>query len=323
MARGASIASRALSWGLSSVILLGTAEIVVRLVDPRPRIQIFDERALPMTVHDGLPFWRLEPENATLYEDFDCAGPGRRQVVLSGDSVFFLVPGLKAEDNVVSVIRRALADLPDVCVHNVSQPGYGVPHQLVAAAEADARLGTDVLVMQVYKRDADFRQIGHRWYDVGPYERDAAGLPRLPGVGEHLPAWWSQTLFEGSALWRYVVLTFGEEAPESGEAYHEVLARAVAAGKPVIFVETPPMDQPFAVTYADRAAWKLRLQAAAEAAGMRYLVLSAMWRDQRPEDVASDTCCHLAAAGHAQLGEALAAQLREVLPPPRPALPSR
>ena len=318
--RGAGRARAVVEAALISAVFLLAAEVAARLAPTRPRVQVLDERTMPIEVADGVPTWTLHQDVHDALADWTCTG--RAHVVLAGDSIFALT-----DDRGNSVRTDNLAHFlaqrwPDVCFHNVSEPGHGPLQQRRRAAEAVERLGPALLVFQVYKPDPSFRYVAPRWYDLGPYARNATGIPTLSWVSPLLPDAWEASAFDASALYRQLALAFGEGSPPRFDAYRAVLDDSDPRWTAKIFFETPAMDTPFAAqlrrraTSPDGAAIRT-LQADVTARGVPYVVHAETLLDTTPEQLRTDPCCHVHAVGHARMAASLSEPLARWLGPPR------
>lgn len=305
-----------------TVLIFGLAgELFARVAPLRPRIQVLDERVTPIEVVDGIPTWTLHPEVHEELADWGCQG--QAHVILAGDSVFSLTDdrGHSVRDD---NLARFLADRwPDVCFHNVSEPGHGPAQQRVRAARALDRVGPSILVFQVYKSDPAFRYIPPLWYDLGPYERGPSGVPLVPLLSSLLPDAWEEVGFERSALYRQLAMTLAHRATPQLDHYRAVLDDPDPRWRGKVFLETPPMDTPFAAVLANRATSRdgevfRALQADATARGAAYVVHAETLLDTTPEAIRTDPCCHVHAAGHRRMADALVTPLTPWLGPPAP-----
>jgi hypothetical protein len=312
---------RTLQAAMMLVVFTLAGELFARLAPLRPRIQVIDERVTPVEVVDGLPTWTLHADVHDALADWTCEG--RAHVILAGDSVFSLTDAhghsVRADN-----LARFLADRwPDVCFHNVSEPGHGPAQQRLRAARALERVGPSFLVFQVYKTDAAFRYVPPRWYELGPYERNAAGVPVVPLLSDLLPDEAEAALFDRSALFRDVSMTFGRAAPPRLDQYRAALDDPDPRWRGKVFLETPPMDLPFADVLARRAtsrdgeSFRL-LQKDVLARGAAYVVHAETLLDTTPEALRTDPCCHVHAEGHRRMADALVGPLTSWLGPPSP-----
>lgn len=310
----------AIEAALIGLVFLLAAEISARLAPLRPRTQVLDERAMPIEVIDGVPTWTLHQDVHDALADWNCEG--RAHVILAGDSVISLT-----DDEGNSVRTDNLAHFlaqrwPDVCFHNVSEPGHGPLQQRQRAAAALDRIGPALLVFQVYKADPEFRYVAPRWYDLGPYVRNTAGVPDIPWVSRIIPDAWEAKAFDRSAFYRQVALALGDEFPPRFDAYTKVLDDTDPRWTAKIFFETPRMDMPFSAQLTRRAtspdgAAIRGFQAEVAARGVPYVVHAETLLDTTPEQLRTDPCCHVHAVGHARMADALVEPLTAWLGPPR------
>lgn len=293
------------------MLLPATAELAVLVVNPTPRAQVV--RPGPdLTVRqvDGVPLWQVadSPEAAT-----DCAHPRPRWVLLAGDSVLYATE-MNAQDG--RAWRGLQALLPDdVCVADVSQPGYRAYQQLTAARGFAATHDVAAVVFQVFKTSARYTPVGDGWIDATQLRTDDDGVPTLGLVPPGLNRW----LLERSGAWEFATLalastTRGGIPPETD--YDEALAWLTATGIPGLMLEVPLLREPFATSADHRAPWRRELSDRAAAQHVATLVLADAWRDEDVTAVRLDLCCHYNRAGHAALAATLAPAVETLLSPP-------
>jgi len=312
-------ARRVTEAALTATVFLLAGEVATRLAPLRPRVQVIDERVTDVEVVDGVPTWTLDQAVHDALADWDCQG--RAHVVLAGDSIFSLTDdrgnSVRADN-----LARFLADRwPDVCFHNVSEPGHGPVQQRIRAVQAIERLGPSYLVFQVYKTDPAFRYVKPRWFDVGPYVRTTTGVPTVFAVSPWLPDAWEAAAFDHSALYRSIALALGQGAQVPFNSYRDVLYDEDPRWLAKALFETPSMEAPFQDQLNRRASQHgasfRALQAEATAVGVPYVVHAETLLDTTPEALRTDPCCHVHALGHARMADALVPTLTAWLGAPK------
>lgn len=304
---------RAASLVLGLIVTLVVAEAAMRLIRPRPRVQIVDPAHAPLVFEPGdPPLWWARYEAGPVRPLHCDDGPA--QVIVAGDSVFHAITVDALDAKVAFRLADALG-----CVIDVTSSGYLPYQQLASAKRAHARFGGEVVVAVVWKPSVRLVRFGPVWAEAERLETDASGFP-LPPLP--VPDAVHHGLVQASALWRYATLAItppeDEPAPRPLEQdYVALLDWAEGEDLSVVLVEAPALNQPFAVTADTRehdlADWMRRLEARAAAGGHAYVVLAERLRGLDVEAVRLDTCCHYNGDGHAAVAQAILPDVRAAL----------
>lgn len=320
-------ARRVLTRLAGGLLLTGlTAELAIRAVHPRPRLQVIDLTA--GDVHEERfgehVLWRAWKREGS--RDTSCSRPGSFDVALAGDSVFHTLPGdAPTADHMLFRLRAAL---PDACLLDGFEPGYLPSQELAEAQRLHAAHGLDLVIMLVWKPSSDWTRVGDRLYAFDFVARGPDGLP-----ASLLPSAVFQPLFRHSALFNYATLATvtrdEDHAPDPARDYLAAIDWARSVGVDLVLVEAVELHRSFADTLNSRRPdaparefgmrWAPAVQRTATDAGFGYVVLAEALLEQDYLALRMDDCCHFNSAGHAAIADALApviAARRARLSPP-------
>jgi hypothetical protein len=215
---------------------------------PLPRVQAVDLRGKGARVVDGVPLWREAWRSGPL-EDFGCDAP--RRALLLGSSIFAGVELDPAE----TLGPRLQAEVPGLCVHNLSQPAFAFQNQLAAAQEAPAGplagRPPSVIVWEMWANSAHTHEvIGDTAYNFGTLALDG-GPPNPLGLSHR----WNRALFRWVSLYRHVNVRIARPptvAPDQDKTAQDFAAGplqggvdlAEALGAQLIVVYMPPSIAP-------------------------------------------------------------------------------
>lgn len=311
----ARLAQAALSLGLFAAM----AEVTVRVTDPTPRAQVIrggdgtKPFTFPMRDVNGQPVWEHPGSDAR--QDPPCADDPRG-VLLIGSSIFWGT-GVEADEAVSHHLQADLtASDPRWCVNNEAQPGFQGFSKVAIALEQIALREPEVVIWEVWANDpGGFTRIGDDAYGIDHLVRDSRGVPVLLPF---LPEAWRGWLFEHSTAWEYAALALAPRQPGAqaeawvryaDEALPAVWAQTQAHGGRLVLAFMPWLDRPFAQSAeehrSDNEGYR-RVRAWADQAGVPWVDVAEAWRDQQPEALRHDPCCHYNPQGHAALAKLLA-----------------
>jgi hypothetical protein len=310
---------------LITALTLGAAELLVRATRPNPRVQVLRPESFAIELVDGEPLWTLPGPYADALRNEACSGD--LHVWIAADSTLYVlgpgeaglhpVPDEPALHAASALLQQRLST-PEraVCVHNLSVPAYGPAQQLRAVQRAAADHRLDLLIFGVWKPDNRFTRVGESWYPFTQYEADTQGFPRPLGLT--LPASLHRALLPRSRLYELGLLALGTPDDDDYriDAYEQAMDWSRAHAVPTVLVELPSLSTPFEEQARARPPHGYpRVQAAAEARGVPYVVLAAELTDHQPESLRTDRCCHYNAHGHEVIAERLAELTTPHLPP--------
>ena len=282
---------------------------------PLPRVQAVDLRGKGARVVDGVPLWREAWRSGPL-EDFGCDAP--RRALLLGSSIFAGVELDPAE----TLGPRLQAEVPGLCVHNLSQPAFGFQNQLAAAQEALAGplagRPPSVIVWEMWANSAHTHEvIGDTAYNFGTLAVDG-GPPNPLGLSHR----WNRALFRWVSLYRHVNVRIARPppvAPDQDETAQDFAAGqlqggvdlAEALGAQLIVVYMPPLDRTPAPDRLPPHSGYGPIWAALEPTGATQLIGGAALQGAPIEALRLAPCCHLNAEGTRRLAALLAGALRD------------
>lgn len=305
-----------------------TGELLVRWMDPPPRLQVVRAGEGPtgtivLEDVDGVPVWHRERDLARRHEG--CLGRTDRLVAIFGSSI---LAGVGIEEPVLySTLLEQRLD--ETCVANFAQPAMTGQGQLAIAGRFVPEHAPDVVLFEIWRATPfDYRRVGDAAYQFDVLERDAAGLPNPFGV----PVGLNEGLFSTSSLYEYATLALAAPAFRSPPAAWKItveerlpvlLEQVKAAGGALVLVLCPPLDAPFAEQIRRRAegthpvlALYDPVVAFAEANGVPYIRLEEALVDQDLERIRKDPCCHYSEAAQPALADALEPLVRAALTDP-------
>ncbi len=300
--------------GFGIALMLATAELAVRVLNPTPRAQVV--RPTPSRVFEqvqGVVVWRAKEADDVRNEDCPDRRPDARVIALVGDSIFFgWGGGLVVEpQNAATVLQRLLdiRDGPVWCVLNLSEPGF-LPHQQLALLEEQLReRSVHQVFWSVWKNEGRLADFGGGLVQTNGLAVDDLGIPTVPGVG--LPGV-QRALFSWSRLWQLGVLAaaFPAERGSGPPRYVSVLnahRQVREQGGAFVAVIFPPLGVSFAESEVD--ARLVQVQHDLDQEGVRTLMVASALVDEEVTELRLDLCCHYNPAGHEAVAKALAAMV--------------
>ena len=308
-------AARRLAGGLSSLAFtLVLVELAVRLAAPTPRVQLLHEDKLDITVVNEVPTWKKDLATSQALRAEDCEAS--THLVWSGDSIFWVVgennspSALDGDAQLRSVATGRIGEAlgADVCLHNLSEPGFYPPQQRVILEQWGQQHPIDVLVVTVWKAEAVFVSAGDWWVDTARFEVDALGFPAWAPVPASLNRW----MFSWSAAWRLASTALAPElkAPVSMASYRQMASWAMERNIPVAFVEMVQLDTPFERFPQARKPYFASLESWAVERGVPYVLAYDLLADEDVTAVRFDACWHFNVRGHRALSDSLIPWLR-------------
>jgi hypothetical protein len=319
--------------GISFAVLMTAllAELAIRVANPRPPVQVIsaDVRPPGSTLRDagGSPVWYQQGSEAR--ENEGCRGD--QHVAVYGTSISWGIQ-LPHADTFGPRLEQLLAVETGQrwCVHDYSQPGFAGGNKLARMRETVAGSTPDVVLWELWWSDPGwYVWMGDDAVQIGGLRLDGEGLPSLvpaPPLNRFLLGW--------SKLYRYAVLTTQQVPPEQSHLawrrwYDEVLPQVEAHARGVGARLGVFMPSRLSTSFEHQADHPNELQRGLfedlEAREIRWLHLADAFRGQSVEALRIDPCCHLNAAGHAAMAEALLPVVMEARTPssPRSTTPTR
>lgn len=287
----------------------------MRVWAPTPRVQVIrDAPEHRLDTLDGVPIWHTPLQDALTAATCSPGAPDDAPLaVFAGDSIFY-TSGSNVPEAVFTTQVPALTDTP-WCVRNVSRPAFAGPQKAAVAVDALRRWSPDLLVYGVWNEESHYVRAGDVLYETSRLHRDATGVPFVPSWPVPPPV--HRALFFGSALWRYATLALsvrddlgpGDPVVRQRQPMERVLRAAAEAGVPVVAVQLPRLDRPFAEAAAHPKVETSRVVDHAARFGAVPFVLAEALRDEDVADLRLDRCCHYDDAGHRVLATTFAARL--------------
>ncbi|MCB9665175.1 MAG: hypothetical protein H6732_13780 [Alphaproteobacteria bacterium] len=310
---------------LALLATLVLAEGLLRVVQPRPRVQVVrsglrDGLDFALRWVDGVPVWPSPADD--LRHNRGCVDdPERTRWLVLGSSIL-AADGLAPEEAFSLRLQEALGEAGrPACVVNLAEGAYTFQNQAAVAAEALPEVRPDVVLWEIWANSpGTWVRVGDTAYRFQHLAVSEDGTPNplgLPGT-LHRGLLGTSRLYEAGVL----ALVAAQEPVSTGEwerllatALPDALAAVRAQGATLVLALAPPLDQPFAAWTAARrraegltlAAWYTRVEAWARAEGVAVVALDELLADHDVEALRLDPCCHYDVAGQQVLGDALAA----------------
>lgn len=303
---------------------LAVSEVILRLINPRPRVQIsrpvlLDVPGGVFEMAGGQPIWRHLGTEARWNEG--CVRPGTLNVLLVGTSITF-GSGLGPADP-FSVKAQALLDQQEPgrwCLLNVAQPAYTGAQKEAELALAIERWHPEVVLWELWGSDADhYTMIAGDAYNFGATELNAHGLPSLLPLPEPVETW----LFVHSQLYQYAATALGTGTRPDEERWADWAAGTLprigetvsSSGARLGFFVPTRLDRPMAEMAADSTRVERAATPWLTEHGAPVLRFAEALQDSDPADIALDPDGHLNAEGHTRLAEPFVRWLTtEVMP---------
>lgn len=304
---------------------LGMAEALLRVLQPRPRIQVVrsglhDGLDLVVRLVEGVPVWpsaSAEPRhNRACLDD-----PTRAPWLVLGSSIF-AADGLPPEQAFSLRLQDALEQGGErTCVLNLAEGAYTFQNQAAVAREVLAGVRPRVVLWEIWANSpGTWVTLGDTSYRFQHLAVSDDGTPNPLAV----PGPLHRALLTGSRLYEAGVLALVEaQEPASTGEWERLLARDLpaaheavrATGAQLVLVLAPPLERPFAAwTQARREAtgrtleaWYGEVERWAATEGVPTVALDELLADHDVEDLRLDTCCHYNPDGQRAVGEVLAA----------------
>ncbi len=331
---------RASAWGhrlgrLVEVCLVMAAtaavsEVVLRLVNPTPRVQITRSKRPGVDGWDfamlgDQPTWRDAGSEARRNDS--CPHEGSVDVVLMGTSITFGT-GLGPDEPFAHLMQRSLdAQAPGRwCVLNLAQPAYVGSNKLAELPAALARFHPKLVLWEVWGNDPDrYTMVGPDAFAFKDLRVGADGLPWVLPVPNPLHGW----LFARSRLYQYGTLALDSRVDDGADRWHhwaddrmeQVYALVSASGaKLALYAPTPLYKAPDELAdHPDQAMSTARTWGAKHDVPVFFFAEALRGND--PAQIAMHRDGHLNALGHARIAPPFQAWMVSLLPdlaPPSP-----
>lgn len=313
-----------------ALVLAATAavsEVILRLVNPTPRVQIIRSKRPGVEGWDfamlgDQPTWREEGTAARRNED--CPHPGSVDVLLIGTSITFGT-GLKADEPFPHLMQRQLdGEAPGRwCVLNLAQPGYVGSNKLAELPAALDRFHPALVLWEVWGNDPDrYTMVGPDAFAFKDLRVGADGLPWVLPVPNPVHGW----LFERSRLYQYATIALDGRVDDglerwrawSDDRMEAVYADVTASGaRLALYAPTPLYKPPEALAdHPDQAMTAARTWGAAHDVPV-FLFAEAL-RGSDPAEIALHRDGHLNALGHARVAPLMRQWMVSLVPEPEP-----
>lgn len=290
------------------------SEILVRLLNPTPPLQIIRESRIDLIEREDIPVWLETPERMNL----ECPEryPDSRNLVFCGDSIFF-GSGIDTGQEFTRLMQSRLDTRYGPgrwCVINLSQAGYSFEQKKYWLDQFMTKHRVWQAFWEVWPNERNlYRSRGDSIYNLGGLGVNVDELSDvIPG-----PRWLSSWLFDHSRLFELMALSF-QLRGESFDSwcsmdYMPALARlrdvVKGAGGEFKVVLATRLDISFGETVAAGrfpGDWEGRAPSGSCAfSGFSILNLAEMFLQAgvSPEDVRLDECCHYNQLGHEKLAD--------------------
>lgn len=311
-----------------TLVLLATgavAEVLVRAVNPTPRVQITRSQRPGVEGWDfamvgDQPTWRDAGTPARRNEG--CPHAGSIDVALMGTSITFGT-GLGPDEPFPRLMQAQLDAVEPGrwCILNLAQPAYVGSNKLAELPGVLARFHPDVVLWEVWGNDPDrYTMVGPDAFAFKDLVVGADGLPWVMPVPAPLHAW----LFERSRLYQYGTIALARRTDDGTDRWRRwadermgaVSELVGASGARLALYAPTPLYQPTGAL-ADRPDQAMRAAQVWGAAHQAPVFLFAeALRDSDPADIALHRDGHLNAEGHRRLAPRLTDWVRAMAPPP-------
>jgi hypothetical protein len=316
--------------GLVVAATAAVAEVVIRVVNPTPRVQITRSKrpgvhGWDFTMVGDQPTWRDAGSDARRNEA--CPRDGTVDVVLMGTSITFGT-GLGPDEPFPHLLQRSLdAGAPGRwCVLNLAQPAYVGSNKLAELPGALARFRPKMVLWEVWGNDPDrYTMVGPDAFAFKDLRVGADGLPWVLPVPNPLHAW----LFEHARLYQYGTLALDGRVDDGADRWsqwadarmEQVYAQVTASGaKLALYAPTPLYKAPDELAdHPDQAMSTARAWGAKHDVPV-FLFAEAL-RGSDPAEIALHRDGHLNALGHARIAPVFEAWMVSLLPDVAPTAP--
>ena len=322
---------------LAITVTLLLSEGLVRVVSPRPRVQVVRPGVQPgqvIEVRDGVPLWYHERDAPRWNLDCLQERPDAPRVLVTGDSI---LAGVSVTPNRVWSRRlEALwTDGEAPCLVNVAEPGFSFDNELAAARKVVERVQPDLVIMQYWRGSTwDYAAVGGTAYRFSQLRVGADGTPNPFSVPGPVHRW----LLPRSRLYEYGLLAVADQLDVIEALLHDKaqvqryltafhdLAREHDAQLMIVF--PPRLNTSFDLHARKRNALWTRESDQPGALALAYArehdLPYLLWdealaeRDADHMELRLDECCHFNDDGHGVLAEIMLPPLQDALRPAPP-----
>lgn len=280
-----------------AILTLVCAEVVVRVVNPVPRVQVL--RAERVQGYRAEPHQPMHASGGLHeLERLDCIDdhPDYRVVVIVSDSI--LHTG-STED--ISAMLRRRPSTDGWCVVNGSTPGFYGNQQLSAGLRYLDRLEPDLVIWGMWKPNGRWLAVNETtWMETSALNvgEDGRLWPKV------IPAELGRVLLSRSLLAQHVAVLLSGTAPPGPDDFSAAtrMAEAVRArGADMVILDFPALNVPFGQT-SPKAGSEEVLHAVRDM-GFTVIDVSEAFRDEDVETLRRDTCCHYNDQGTQRLAD--------------------
>jgi len=280
-------------------------EALVRLVNPRPRVQMVRGNGLHLL--GDVPVWEYSNDR----HNRECAEqhPKRTRVLFFGSSITF-GSGLRLDETFSTELEPRLNRVrptPGFCVMNFAQAGFSFEQKFAIARLEVARYRPALIMWEDWVEWMDYTLIGETAYGTSGYKIRPDGFIGMAGVPDAL----NRVLLLHSRFYEYLTLAAGEGVPRldgdlearafAATRLPRVVQLAQEVGAKLVLYPTPPLDHPFSETSASLPYWHAIIVDFGRAHGVPVYPLQRELIDQDYLRVRQDPCCHYNAEGHRAL----------------------
>lgn len=322
---------------LGTALTLGLGEGLVRLLSPKPRVQVVrpGARNLDLQWVGDVPVWTDPHATARYNRDCLTEHPDAVRIVVLGDSIF-AGAGVLADEVWPLALQEALPF--QACVIDLAESGYGMQNELVVAREALPDIQPDLVIWELWENSSwGYTRVGDTAYRFRAMVVGDDGTPNPLG----LPTGLHRTLLPSSRLYELATLALADIQPDQTYKHRRrrrLLADFEAAealtaevGADMMVVGCPSLSVPFDEHVTRRRALWERVPDHALAATTRWAVERGhpmVWLDEalaaRGEDhlaLRHDACCHYSPEGHRVVAEVLVPVVAGLVGPQAPGAP--
>ncbi len=314
------VARALLGLTVSAVLFLGTAEGIVRIGRPVPRMPIFHLPTMDVRWIDGEPVWDIPGHR--IPHDADCPTPDGQVVMVLSDSV--LTASAPREQTVGPRLGALLTEQlgHPVCVPVAGQPAMMLRSQIALARTLAETHPPDAVVVAVWRTTETWAVAGDYLFNTTWGTTTPSGLPSPPLP---IPEALHRALLATSAAWRFTTVAVipHRNQPDGFalSAYRDLLDWTDTLGVPVLLARMPELGHPLDEAPATRGGGIPGLHALAERRGAAWLEVGPALAAAgfTAPAIRADTCCHYVPEGHAAVASVLQAPVAALLTPEPPA----
>lgn len=309
-----------------ALVLAATAavsEVVIRVVNPTPRVQITRSKrpgvqGWDFAMQGDQPTWRDAGSEARRNEA--CPHPGSVDVILMGTSITFGT-GLGPDEPFPHLMQVALdGQAPGTwCVLNLAQPAYVGSNKLSELPGALERFHPKLVLWEVWGNDPDrYTMVGPDAFAFKDLRVGADGLPWVLPLPSPLHGW----LFEHSRLYQYGTLALDGRVDDGAQRWQtwaddrmeQVYKLVTGSGaRLALYAPTPLYKAPDELAdHPDQAMTTAQTWGAKHDVPV-FLFAEAL-RGSDPAEIALHRDGHLNAVGHARLAPLFQAWMVSLLP---------